>query len=77
MSVCLSSVCLSACLSAYLSVCCQDLDKILEQEEEASSQSQTIRKITYKGEVEIEAEKADTIEVITCHVLFIDDVCYL
>ena len=42
----------------------KDLDKIKEREEEAMSQGATIRKKTYKGDVEIETtEKADIIEV--------------
>ena len=45
----------------------QDLDKIVEQEEEARSSRKAIRKITYKGEVEIEAEKTEAIEVCFLH----------
>ena len=41
----------------------QDLDKIVEREEEEGSCKKVIRKITYKGEVEIETEKTEAIEV--------------
>ena len=41
----------------------QDLDKIVEREEEARTSKQVIRKITYKGEEEIEAERTEAIEV--------------
>ena len=41
----------------------QDLDKIVEREEDARSNPTAIRKITYKGEEEIEAEKTEAIEV--------------
>ena len=35
----------------------------MEREEEEGSSKKVIRKITYKGEVEIEAEKTEAIEV--------------
>ena len=42
----------------------KDLDKIKEREEEAISHGATIRKKTYKGDIEIETTgKADIIEV--------------
>ena len=45
----------------------QDLEKIVEREEDARSNPTAIRKITYKGEEEIEAEKTEAIEVhVTC-----------
>lgn len=42
----------------------KDLEKIKEREEEAVAQGATIRKKTYKGDIEIEnTERVETIEV--------------
>lgn len=42
----------------------KDLEKIVEREEEAIAQGGTVRKKTYKGEVEIESgERIENIEV--------------
>ncbi|CAI8029088.1 Death-inducer obliterator 1 [Geodia barretti] len=48
----------------------KDLDKIVEREEEEGSNKKVIRKITYKGEEEIEAEKIEAIEYFVCTLLY-------
>ena len=53
----------------------QDLDKIVEREEEARTSKKVIRKITYKGEVEIEAERTEAIEVSATPVVQVETLC--